>query len=68
MPTKRKRQLIIPDNLGPLTADEERLPMVATGERLFRDRPAVYRRAVEGLAAGDSISSATRPSWPSNGS
>ena len=56
MPTKRKRQLIIPDNLGPLTADEERLPMVATGERLFRDRPAVYRRAVEGLAAGDSIS------------
>jgi len=60
MPSKKKRSLVIPDNLGPLLGEEEKLPMVATGERLLRERPEIYRKCVEALAAGESVRSIKR--------
>ena len=42
------------DNLLPQVR-EETCPSVATGDRIFRERPEVYRKICEALAAGESV-------------
>ena len=56
MPTKKKRQIIIPDNLPALTTPEETCPAVYTGNKLANDDPERYSRVVQQLAEGKPLS------------
>lgn len=57
MPTKKQRISHLPDNLPPQTSTEETCPSIHTAERVFRDRPEVYRQCVQRLAEGASVTS-----------
>ena len=37
MPTKKKRKVVIPDNLEPVVQEEEFVPSLFTGNKLARD-------------------------------
>ena len=58
MPTKRKRIRQIPTNL-PAQLDEP-LPNVATGAKLYAERPADYRALVAAIAEGEPTRSMKR--------
>ena len=58
MPTKRKRIRHIPTNL-PAQLDEP-CPNVATGEKLFAERPGDYRALVAAIAEGEPTRSMKR--------
>ena len=58
MPTKRKRIRQIPTNL-PAQLDEP-LPNVATGAKLYAERPADYRSLVAAIAEGEPTRSMKR--------
>ena len=52
MPTKKKRQVIVPDNLPALTTPEEKCPAVYTGNKLAEKDPEKYGRIVQQLSEG----------------
>ena len=51
MPTKKKRQNIVPDNLPSLTEPSDFVPSVYTGNKLAEKDPQKYSRIV--LALGE---------------
>ncbi len=52
MPTNKKRQTIVPDNLPALTTPEETCPAVYTGNKLAEKDPEKYGRIVQQLSEG----------------
>ena len=60
MPTKKPRVTIFPDNLPSKIDLEEACPSVHSAERVFRDRPEVYRECVQRLSEGASLYSIQR--------
>ena len=60
MPTKKPRVTIFPDNLSAKIDLEEACPSVHSAERIFRDRPQVYRECVQRLSEGASLHSIQR--------
>jgi hypothetical protein len=60
MPTKKRRISHLPTNLKPQTKTEETCPSIHTADKVFRDRPKVYRECVQRLAEGSSITAIQR--------
>ena len=60
MPTKKPRVTIFPDNLPSKIDLEGACPSVHSAERVFRDRPEVYRECVQRLSEGASLYSIQR--------
>ena len=60
MPTKKRRISHLPTSLKPQTSTEETCPSIHTADKVFRDRPKVYRECVQRLAEGSSITSIQR--------
>lgn len=55
MPTKKKRKVIIPDNLDPIVQEEEFIPSVFTGNKLAQDDPERYGKIVQALGEGKAL-------------
>ena len=60
MPTKKRRISHLPTNLKPQTKTEDTCPSIHTADKVFRDRPKVYRECVQRLAEGSSITAIQR--------
>lgn len=60
MPTKKKRKVIIPDNLPALTEPEEVCPSLFTGNTLSQKDPERYARVVQELAEGKALTRIAR--------
>lgn len=52
MPTDKKRQKIIPDNLPPIMKEEQVVPSLFTGNKLAEKDPARYAKVVQELGEG----------------
>ena len=55
MPTKKKRKVVIPDNLEPVVQEEEFVPSLFTGNKLARDDPEKYGQIVQALGEGKAL-------------
>ena len=55
MPTKKKRKVIIPDNLPAVTNEEDFCPSIFTGNRLAEQDPERYAKIVQGLGEGRAL-------------
>ena len=55
MPTKKKRKVVIPDNLDPVVDEQEFVPSVFTGNKLAQDDPERYGKIVQGLGEGKAL-------------
>ena len=60
MPTKKRRKVIIPDNLPALTTPEELCPSLFTGNTLSEKDPERYARVVQELAEGKALTRIAR--------
>lgn len=55
MPTKKKRKVIIPDNLPAMTKEEDFCPSIFTGNKLAEKDPERYAKIVQGLGEGKAL-------------
>ena len=55
MPTKKKRQVVIPDNLPANTQPDEVVPSLFTGQKLAEKDPERYGKIVQGLGEGKAL-------------
>lgn len=55
MPTKKKRKVIIPDNLPAMTKEEDFCPSIFTGNKLADKDPERYAKIVQGLGEGKAL-------------
>ena len=55
MPTKKKRKVIIPDNLPAVTKEEDFCPSIFTGNKLAEKDPERYAKIVQGLGEGKAL-------------
>lgn len=55
MPTKKKRKVIIPDNLPAVTKEEDFCPSIFTGNKLAENDPERYAKIVQGLGEGKAL-------------
>ena len=60
MPTKKRRISHLLTNLKPQTSTEETCPSIHTADKVYKDRPKVYRECVQRLAEGSSITAIQR--------
>lgn len=55
MPTKKKRKIVIPDNLPALTTEEDICPSLFTGDKLAKKDPQRYAKVVQELSEGKAL-------------
>lgn len=60
MPTKKKRQKIIPDNLPAILNEEEVVPSIFTGNKLAQEDPERYAKVVQELGEGKPLTRIAR--------
>ena len=60
MPTKKRREIIVPDNLPALTTPEDTCPALYTGSKLAQEDPQRYGRIVQQLAEGKPLTRITK--------
>jgi len=60
MPTKKRRKVIIPDNLPALTDPDDFCPSVFTGNGLAKRDPETYGKVVQDLAEGKALTRIAR--------